>query len=160
MKRWLRNNIGSNKTGFTFAEVLITMALFMSLASVGVGAYFRFYRFSLVNNDASKVIKVLHEARFRAMKNPYNSDYGIHLGSSNSELTVFRETYNPANPENTITFLEQLDITELNLLPNLTVTNDIVFENMTGKTENSGSFTVSKEEFSFTFNINEQGAFE
>ena len=132
----------------------------MSLASVGVGAYFRFYRFSLVNNDVSKVIKVLHEARFRAMKNPYNSDYGIHLGSGNSELTVFRETYSPADPENIVTPLEQLDITELDLLPNSGITNNIVFKNMTGKTENSGSFTVSKDEFSFTFSINEQGAFE
>lgn len=132
----------------------------MVLASIGVGSYFRYYRFSLINNDVSKITKVFYEARFKAMKNPYNSDYGVHFGSGTSELTVFRESYTPGNSENIVTPLRQLNITELNILPNLSVTNNIIFKNRTGKTQNFGSFTVSKDEFSFTFNINEQGTFE
>ena len=148
------------KKGFTFTEVMITMSLFMVLASVGMGAYFRYYNFSLINNDIDKVTKVLHDTRFKAMKNPFNSDYGLHISVGAGELITFRDTYTPGNPENESITLEQLDIIQLNLLPTPGTTNNIVFENMTGKTQNSGSFTVGKDEFSYAFNINPQGAFE
>lgn len=146
--------------GFTFIEVMITFSLFMILASVGVGTYFRYYHFSLVNNDAGKITKVLHEARFKAMKNAYNSNYGVHLGTAASELVIFRDTYTPGHTENIVTKLGQLNITDLNLQPSPGVTNNIIFENVTGKTQNSGSFTVSKDDFNLTYYINEQGAFE
>jgi len=160
MKQRLSKTAGSDRTGFTFIEIMITFALFMVLASVGVGSYFRYYHFSLVSNDASKITKVLHETRFKALKNAYSSDYGVHFDTVSSELVVFRDSYTPSNSENDVTTLEQLDITNLNLQPNPGVTNNVVFENITGKTQNSGSFTVSKDDFIFTYSINEQGAFE
>lgn len=160
MKISLKKNKGADRVGFTFVEIMITFTLFMILASVGVGAYFRYYHFSLVNNDVGKITKILHEARFKAMKNPYNSDYGIHLGAAASDLTIYRDTYSPGNEENVVTQLEQLNIADLDLQPSPGVTHEILFENKTGKTANSGSFTVSKDELSFTYYINQQGAFE
>lgn len=146
--------------GFTFVEIMITFTLFMILASVGLGQYFRYYNFSLVNNDVSKITKVLHEARFKAMKNPYNSNYGVHLSNSPGEMIIFRDSYIPGNGENLVTNLEKLSITDLNLQPAPGNTNEIIFENMTGKTQNDGTFTIGKDEYSFTYTINEQGAFE
>lgn len=160
MSNIFKRNTGAKKIGFTFIEVMITFTLFMILASAGVGSYFRYYSFSLINNDVSKVTKVLHEARFKAMKNPYNSDYGVHIGTGTKELTLYRDAYTPGNSENIRTPLEQLDITELDLMPTPGTTNTILFENMTGKTQNTGSFTVSKDDFSYSFNVNQQGAFE
>lgn len=160
MNKIFKHSTGNNRKGFTFIEVMLTLTLFMVLAGVGVGSYFRYYSFSLISNDVSKVTKVLHEARFKAMKNPYNSDYGVYIGTGTKELIIYRDTYTPGNSENIPTPLEQLDITELNLMPTPGTTNTILFENMTGKTQNSGSFTVSKDDFSYTFNINLQGAFE
>ena len=151
---------GIKKGGFTFTEVMITLALFMVLASVGMGAYFRYYQFSLINNDLGKVTKILYETRFKAMKNPNNSNYGVHISSNIGELITFRNSYVPGNPENEIVELEQLDISQLNLMPTPGTTNNIIFENMTGKTQNSGSFRVGKNEFSQTIYINSQGAFE
>lgn len=153
-------NSGVRKGGFTFTEVMITLALFMVLASVGMGAYFQYYQFSLINNDLGKVTKILHETRFKAMKNPYHSNYGVYINSGVSELVTFRDSYVPENSENEVVKLEQLDVYQLNLMPSPGVTNNIVFENMTGKTQNSGSFTLGKNEFSETFIINPQGAFE
>lgn len=155
-----KHSTGNNRAAFTFIEIMLTLSLFMILASLGVGSYFRYYRMSLINNDLGKITKVLHEARFKAMKNPYNSDFGVHISSGTSELTVYRDTYTPSHPENVVTAFGQLYISQLNLLPVIGVTNSILFENMTGKTQNSGSFTVSKDEFSQTFSINVQGAFE
>lgn len=153
-------SIVTQKKGFTFAEVMITLSLFMVLAGVGMGAYFRYYQFSLINNDLGKVTKILHETRFKAMKNPYHSNYGMHIDPGLSELVTFRDTYVQGNPENEVVELEQLDTFQLNLMPTPGVTDNIIFENMTGKTQNSGSFTIGKDDFSQTFNINPQGAFE
>lgn len=160
MNKTIKHNIVTDRTGFTFIEIMITLTLFMVLSGVGVGSYFRYYSFSLASNDVSKVTKVLYEARFKAMKNPHSSDYGVHIGAGTNELTIYRDTYTPDNPDNISTPLYKMDITELNLMPIPGTTNIILFENMTGKTQNSGSFTISKDDFSYTYNINIQGAFE
>jgi Tfp pilus assembly protein PilE len=156
-----KNHItGAKRAGFTFSEVMITMGLFMVLASVGMGAYFKYYQFSLINNDLGKITKILHETRFKALKNPYGSNYGVHISSGANEFVVFRDTYTPSNPENMTVKLERMDITDLNLMPNPGVTNNIVFQKMTGKTQNSGSFKVRKDDFVSTIHINSQGVFE
>jgi len=146
--------------GFTLSEVLITMALFLVLASLGVGSYFQYYTFSLINNEVNNINSTLHETRFKALKNPYNSNYGIHLNMGTGEITSFRDTYTPSDPENIMIQLDQLNISTLNLQPTPGTTNEIIFDNITGKTQNSGSFTVGNSNFTFDFNINLQGGFE
>lgn len=154
-----RKNKGLRK-GFSFIEVMLTLALFMTLSSVGVGAYFKYYSFSLNNIDHNQVTKILRETRFRAMKNPHNSNYGIYLNSADSEIIGFRDTYTPGHAENISLNLEQLEISDLNIQPTPGITNTIIFENRTGKTQNTGSFKISNDNFEYTFTINLQGAFE
>lgn len=143
--------------GFTFIEMMITVALFFLLAGVGVGAYFKYYVFSMASTDVSKTMTLIKQARFRALKNPDNSNYGVHLDATSHHLTVFENSYNPADPQNIKLDLEQLQITDLNLNPNPGVTNDIIFEKQTGKTQNTGSFTIENDVYSYTFTINSQG---
>lgn len=145
------------KRGFSFTEVLLVMSLFILLAGVGIGAYFNYYRSSLVRIEANKVLSHVKEARFRALKNSDYSDYGVHLDPACRCLTIYKNTYSPANPGNITLVLEQMGITDLNLAPNPGITSDILFNKQTGKTENTGSFTVGSEIESFTFTINSQG---
>ena len=147
-------------SGFSFVEVLLTTALFLILASLGMGSYFKYYTFSLSNNDFNQISKTLRETRFRAMKNPYDSAYGVYLNVGSKEVISFRDTYTPGNPENNVVPLHNLEIDSLNLQPSPGVTDTILFEKLTGKTQNTGSFTVTSDEFEYTFNINLQGAFE
>jgi len=138
-------------------EVMLTMGLFLLLAGVGVGAYFKYYQFSLINIDVAKTMTHIKQARFQALKNPDSSDYGVHLDVPCRCLITFRNTYNPAALDNIKLELRQLDITDLNLIPNIGVTNDIIFKRQTGKTDNIGSFTVGNAVYSYTFTINSQG---
>ena len=94
------------------------------------------------------------------MKNPYNENYGLYLSTGTAELILFRDTYTPGNSTNIIMQLEQLNISNINLQPSPGATNQVVFENITGKTQNDGTFTVSNNDFSYDFSINPQGAFE
>ena len=146
-----------NKRGFTFIEVMLTISLFILLASVGTGAYFKYYTFSLINYDVNESMTIIKQARFRALKNPDNSDYGVHLDPVCKCLIVFKETYSAGNPGNITLELQRLNITDLNLDPNIGITNDIIFEKQTGKTQNFGNFTIGNDIYSYTFNINSQG---
>lgn len=153
-----RNNLKSpNNKGFSFTEVMITLSLFILLAGVGVGAYFKYYRQSLINMDINNALTHIKQSRFRALKNPDSSNYGVHLDAACKCLITYKNTYNPADPENITLKLERLNITDLNLAPNIGVTNDIMFEKQTGKTQNIGSFTIGNDIYSYTFNINFQG---
>ena len=90
----------SRSAGFSFTEVMLTMALFILLAGVGVGAYFRYYTFSMASADINKSLTFIKQARFRALKNPDSSDYGIHLDVPCKCLIAFKDSYNPADPQN------------------------------------------------------------
>ena len=146
-----------NQKGFSFMEVMLTMSLFLLLAGVGVGAYFKYYTFSLANADVKNTFTLLKQARFRALKNPDSSDYGVHLDPATRTLTVFKNTYNPVDPENIELELEQLDITDLSLNPSIGITDDVIFQKQTGKTSNNGAFTISNQTLNYTFTINSQG---
>ncbi len=137
--------------------MMLTMAIFLLLAGVGVGAYFKYYQFSLINIDVSNAMTHMKQARFRALKNPDQSDYGVRLDVPTGRLITFKNTYTPGDPGNIVLELRQIGITDLNLAPNIGTTNDIIFKNQTGKTDNVGSFTVGNDIYSYTFTINSQG---
>ena len=150
----------SHSKGFTFTEVIISLGLFLVLAGVGVGAYFRYYGFALIDMDVHNTTILMNQARFLAQKNPTSSHYGVHLDPVTNTLTLFRGSYSPATTDNQVLRLGVLRITEVNLNPNPGVTMDIVFERQVGKTVNWGTFKVGDDEYAFTYSINPQGVIE
>lgn len=146
--------------GFTFAEVIIALSLFLILAGVGVGAYFRYYGFALIDMDIHNTATLLSQARFLSQKNPTSSDYGIHLDPVTNSIIQFRGSYSPVAVDNQVLRLGALRIADVNLNPNQGVTMDIVFQKQVGKTVNSGTFTLSGNDFTYTFSINLQGVIE
>ena len=95
--------------------------------------------------------------RFNALKNPTNSNYGVHLDVAKNSIIAFRSAYNPFDTSNNFVLLKELRIEDLNLMPSVGVTNEIIFKNQTGKTDNTGSFVIGNDNFTYTFSINEQG---
>lgn len=149
--------IKGNKKGFTFVEVIIVLSLFIVLSGIGIAAYFDYYKFSLIKNDVSSAFTLVKETRFRALKNPTNTNYGIHIDVPTRTVTGFEGTYNPLEDTNQDVVLEQLDIKELFLNPTPGTTNEIIFEAQTGKTVNYGSFTIGNDNFEKIISINSQG---
>jgi len=147
----------SGKQGFTFTEVIIALSLFLVLAGVGVGAYFRYYNFALVDMDVQEAMSLLDETRFKAQKNSTSSDYGIHLDPTTRTLTQYKESYVPNAPSNKVVKLQVLSFVQISLDPVPGVTSDILFGRQTGKTVNSGFFTVGDSDYSYTFHVNIQG---
>jgi len=143
--------------GFSMIEVIITISLFLLLAGVGVGAYFQYYQASFINADVDNALTLIKFTRYKALKNATSDNYGIHINMATNSLIGFRDTYNPMDNHNEVLKLEQLRILDLSLNPDLGNTDEILFEKQTGKTENTGSFTIGNDNFTYTFNINPQG---
>ena len=152
--------LAKNQKGFTFVEIIITMSLFLILSGIGMGAYFKYYSFSLIKTDISNIMEIIKNTRFKALKNPTSDNYGIHIDSVTKTITGFHDAYNPLDTTNIDVELEQLEILELNLNPDTGITNEIIFEAQTGKTQNYGSFTIGNNNYSYIININPQGVVE
>lgn len=153
----IKSHQGSRKRGFTFAEVIISMSLFLLLAGVGVGAYFRYYSFAQVDLDIHNVMALISKTRFLAQKNPSSSDYGVHFDTVAQTLTLYKSIYVPLAAGNESVKLDVLRITDLNLNPVPGVTDDVLFERQSGKTINSGTFTIGNDNYTYTISINPQG---
>ena len=146
-----------HRKGFSLTEVIITISLFILLAGGGVGAYFNYYMVSLYNADVDNAMTLIKNTRFKALKNATIKDYGVHIDTATNTLTGFRSAYAPGDPENVSVQLKQLSVTDLSLNPMPGSSNEILFKKQTGKTENTGSFTIGKDAYTYVFNINAQG---
>ena len=142
---------------FSLAEIIITLSLFFLLAGTGIGVYFNYYKSSMVRGDVDNVMTLMKNYRFRALKNPTNSDYGVHIDQGLNAFVGFREAYVPNSIDNQVVKLNDLRIEDLNLSPDIGYTNQILFRNKTGKTDNTGSFVIGNDSYHYTFNINSQG---
>jgi len=154
------NTIKENKTGFSFIEVMTTLGIFFLLASVGMGAYFQYYKFALINNDIHSAQTLIRNTRFKALKNPTGSNYGGHIDEATNEITGFEGSYVHGATTNTVVALEQVTVTNLNLMPSPSNTHEIIFQAGTAKTQNTGSFSVGTINYNYTITINAEGAIE
>lgn len=148
-----------NTKGFSLVEILLTASIFIMLASLGVGAYFQYYKASLNNIDINKTITHIKRARSLAQKNPNNSDYGVHIDTVNNQFIIFESMYTQGAPGNIILELQNLTIQDVSLNPN-PPTRDILFERQTARTQNDGTITIGNQDTSFTISVNPLGVIE
>jgi Tfp pilus assembly major pilin PilA len=153
----MQTSLTNKIKGFTFIEIIIVIGLFFVLSGIGLGAYFSYYSQSLASMDVNNAITLIKQTRFKALKNPTNSDYGIHLDPITKTITSFRDTYSVMDNKNIVLQLEKLNVIDLSLNPVIGATDEILFEKQTGKTQNTGSFTIGNNEINYIFNINRQG---
>jgi len=142
---------------FSLIELIVTISLLIFIFSASIGSYFLYYRNSLVNIEVDNVLTLIKNTRFQSLKNATSSDFGIYIDQTTNSVSSFKDSYTPGNPENVIINLEKLNITNLNLNPNVGITNSILFLKHTGKTVNTGNFIIGNNSTHFIININDQG---
>ena len=128
------------KKGFSLIEIVIVIAIFVVLFALTLTAFSRFNSNQALNRSVSEVTSVLNEARALTLASFDNTVYGVHLLSDST--TLFKgQTFSPSDPDNKITTISsKVSISNIVLSGG---GNDIIFQRLTGKTDQDGTMTLS-----------------
>ncbi|MES3005825.1 MAG: prepilin-type N-terminal cleavage/methylation domain-containing protein [Patescibacteria group bacterium] len=135
----LLKNYHVNK-GFTLIEVIVVIALIgivFSFSSVGVDSYRR----QILETETTKLAGLLQTARNRSMNNVNQSAYGVRITAD--QFILFHGVVDEPVPRSTAVVVSGL--------------NQIVFDQLSGNTSNTGTITLSMDANSKNINIGANG---
>lgn len=124
--------------GFTIIEVLISIAILAILAAIVYSAMFSFKDSSILLGEADKVFDMLTKAKTNTVSSKSDSSYGVRL-SSTTVILFKGNSYAGGTIEETLQLRSPAQIYSLALASS---SPDIVFERLTGETDNFGTITL------------------
>lgn len=130
----------SKKSGFTLAETLMVVAITIMVSAITMFSFSAYGSTEAISKDQSRVVSVLEKARALTLNSYNSSQYGVHFASST--VTIFTGvTYNPLATSNIVTTLNsKVQISDVALSGG---GNDIIFNRLSGETNQMGTTTLS-----------------
>lgn len=136
--------------GFTVFEMFIVMGVLLVIISIVVSPFSAFRNRSVLNAEVENVLTLLGEARASTLSSKNDSGYGVHFESGRMVFfsgDVFTEP-DPDNKEfvfDTTVYISDISLTGSG--------SNIVFNRLTGKTDEDGTITIALASASTTNNI-------
>ena len=129
----------ARRYGFTLVELLISIAIALVLVTISIQSFKNFNDREALTKDTALVVSVLHQARAQTLASQNNDPFGVHFTSS--ALTLFEgATYDGSASANVTTSLN----TRVQVGTALSGGGvDLVFQQVTGATAQSGVITLS-----------------
>ena len=126
--------------GFTVIELLVSIAVITLLAVLSFNAFTRFTKRQELNAAVTDIISVLEEARLLTLAAKKNIAYGVHFNTE--DVTLFSgSSYVVSASDNVVTKLtSRVHIATTSFAGG---GQDVFFDRLTGKTNNSGTLIVS-----------------
>lgn len=127
----------------TLIEILVTVAIVGILAALLTGAFSAYNRSHALAASAEDIRSFIELARSKTLSSRGDTQYGVYIGSDS--LTLFSgDSFNPADPSNVIDELElHAYVTVQDVALASGVTQQLVFERLTGATSQPGTITVA-----------------
>ena len=125
--------------GFTMIEMVIVVAIMALLLAVITSPFQSFRNSKALDTTSEEALSLFSEARGNTLSAKDGYQYGVHLESS--KMVLFRGgTYSSLDTNNKTVVLDNaLEISSIVLEG---AGSDIVFDKLTGKTSQSGSFVI------------------
>ena len=130
----------NNQSGLTIIEIMIAVSVIVVLATLSFQVFNVFIKRQALDKDAQKIASMLKEARSATLASRANSVYGVHFVATRTVMfrgTVFIES-DSNNRELSLNPRVQITATNLN-----GGGSDIIFDRLTGATDQYGSITLS-----------------
>lgn len=125
--------------GFTLIEFLIVIVIIAVLSAIIVSSFSGFRNNQVLSGETQEVTSLLYEARGRALASENAQEFGVHLESGKAVLFA-GSTYSAGDPDNEETALDSLvEIASIALTGG---GNDIIFNRISGTTDENGTFEV------------------
>ena len=137
-------------TGFTLLEIVIALSILFILISIVVSPFSSFRNRSLLNIEVENITTLINDARSKTLSSFQDSEYGIHFETN--RVVFFKGTsFTEPEADNVeIVFNSAISISDISLTGG---GNDIIFNRLTGKTDEDGTITVSLTSDSSTNNV-------
>jgi len=136
--------------GFTLIEILIVVGILSILVGLGLFIGNDFYRGYNLRLERSVMVSALQKARNQSMSNIGQSNHGVYL--TNDGFTIFQgPSYAGRSTSSDQIILSNLSVTHSGL-------NEIVFSQLSGQSNASGTITLNNGISSTTINVNYEGA--
>lgn len=126
--------------GFSIFEFVIVIAILVAISVISIQPLASFRDTQVLNFQAREISSVIKEARSRTLGSKDLSQYGVHF--SENEIILFKGVnFVTSDPDN--------ETFSMNILTKISVINfngggsDLVFQRLTGQTNNYGTTTVS-----------------
>lgn len=128
-----------NHKGFTIIEIVIVIAIMALLLAVIASPFQSFRNSKVLDTNSEEALSLLSEARGNTLSAKDGYQYGVHLESS--QMVLFRGgTYSSLDASNKTVVLDNaLEISSIALEG---AGSDIIFDKLTGKTAQPGSFVI------------------
>lgn len=129
-----------SKKGFTIIEFLSVFALLVVLLTFAVLAFKILIKEADLQNVSKELVSVLRAAKNKTLASENLSQHGVHF-ENNRHILFKGDVYNLADPANEIHNLPSgIQISSINLAGGV---SDVVFQRVTGKTNSTGTISVS-----------------
>jgi len=141
------------RKGFTLIEMMLTLSIMVMLAGISAPIYLSFQAKNDLETANSVLISSLRRAQMLAQTMDHDMSWGVYL--QERRLTVFAgETYNTRS---------SVYDEDFSLAPSVSFSglNEIVFEKLSGETNNIGEIIInSNNNETRTITINQKGRLE
>lgn len=126
------------KKAFTLIEIIIVFAIITIVVGIITFSFYNINKLQALDKGTLNILSLLDEARYSAMSSKEFINYGVHL--TEDSATFFKDNYVENNIYNKKYVINNnLTISDISILGG----NDIIFNKITGKTNNYGSIKVS-----------------
>ena len=125
--------------GFTLIEIVIVVAILAILSTIIFTSFSAFRNAKVLDTATEDVLTLISTARGETLSAKANTQYGVHITSGSMTLYA-GATYSAGDSANQVVDLDSaLEIVSIALSGG---GSDILFDRLTGKTSNSGTFVI------------------
>lgn len=128
------------KNGISLIEIILSIAIIVAILLITINLFSNYNEKQVLDNSTEKISSLLKEARSLTLSSRADSSYGVHI-EQNLAVLFKGSSYVSGDPNNKINNIDEK--TTISLINLNGGGNDVVFQKLTGKTNNYGSINIS-----------------
>jgi Tfp pilus assembly protein FimT len=136
------------QTGISALEIVIVIGILGVILNIVIGSFSSFRNSSILQVGTEDIVSLMMQSRSDALSSKDDSVYGIHF-ETNNVVTFKGGVYSPSDPDNHVVSLDsRIQVSNIVLNGG---GSDVVFNRLTGKTNQFGTIKITAVSASETF---------